>query len=546
MQEIETLEGYVLDDTIYTVDFIKQDNSTKLYTYTLDLQNLMTSVEFSKVDINNSNIEECILELYQVSDNKETLIDTWTTTKESHIVKGLKANNKYILKEKSVANEFVVSKDIEFTVNNTTDTQNIVMTDKQVEISKVDIAGKEILGATLQVLDKNGNVVDEWVSSTETHKVSNLIEDETYTLHEEICVDGFVKASDIEFTVTEDKETQKIEMIDKIVSMTKTDIGGNEIEGAEMTVTNEAGEIVDSWISTKEPHHISGLEENKKYILHELYAPESFVIATDVEFVVTTDKETQKITMTDKIVEMSKQDINGNELEGATMVVTNTKTKNIVDKWVSEKEPHKIQGLIEGETYILREEICVDGYVKATDIEFTVDTNKETQKIVMIDKIVEIVKTDLVTGEELPGAELEVKDEEGNVIDKWISTEEPHIVKGLEEGKKYTLTETTCPYGYKQAESIVFEVSTDKETQLIEMKDMPILSNIKVIKVDSETKEMIKGKFTFGLYADEQCNELIQEVESNKESGSVIFENLRFNTFYIKEISAPKRISTFK
>ena len=114
MQEIETLEGYVLDDTIYTVDFIKQDNSTKLYTYTLDLQNLMTSVEFSKVDINNSNIEECILELYQVSDNKETLIDTWTTTKESHIVKGLKANNKYILKEKSVANEFVVSKDIEY------------------------------------------------------------------------------------------------------------------------------------------------------------------------------------------------------------------------------------------------------------------------------------------------------------------------------------------------------------------------------------------------------------------------------------------------
>lgn len=541
MQEIETLDGYVLDDTIYTVDFVKQDNSTKLYTYTLDLQNLMTSVEFSKVDVNNNNIEDCILELYQVSDNKETLIDTWITTKESHVIKGLKVNNKYILKEKSSTNEFVISKDIEFTVNNTTDTQNIVMTDKQVEISKVDIAGKEIPGATLQVLDKNGNVVDEWVSSTEVHKVSNLTEGETYILHEEICVEGFVKATDIEFTVTEDKETQKIEMVDKIVSMTKTDIGGNEIEGAEMTVTNEVGEVVDSWVSTKEPHHISGLEENKKYVLHEIYAPSTFVIATDVEFTVTADKETQEIILVDKVVEMSKVDIGGNEIEGAEMTVTNEEGE-IVDSWVSTKESHRISGLEENKKYILHELYAPDSFTIASDIEFVVTTDKETQTIVMIDKIVEIVKTDLVTGEELPGAELEVKDEEGNIIDKWTSTDEPHRVKGLEEGKKYILTEVTCPYGFEQAESIIFEVSTDKKTQIIEMKDMPILSNIKVIKIDSETKETIKAKFTFGLYADEECTELIQEVESDKELGSVLFENLRFNTFYIKELLAPKRI----
>ena len=43
--------------------------------------------------------------------------------------------------------------------------------------------------------------------------------------------------------------------------------------------------------------------------------------------------------MIDKIVEMSKKDIAGDELEGATIIVTNTKTKNIVDKWVSGKEP---------------------------------------------------------------------------------------------------------------------------------------------------------------------------------------------------------------
>lgn len=60
--------------------------------------------------------------------------------------------------------------------------------------------------------------------------------------------------------------------------------------------------------------------------------------------------------------------------------------------------------------YILHEEIAVNGYVKATDIEFTVSSDKSTQKLEMIDKVVLVSKTDLVTGAELPGAELIVTD----------------------------------------------------------------------------------------------------------------------------------------
>ena len=290
-------------------------------------------------------------------------------------------------------------------------------------------------------------------------------------------------------------------MIDKIVTMTKEDIGGTEIEGAEMSVTNEKGEVVDYWTSTKEPHKINGLEEGKTYTLHESYAPDGFVIATDVEFTVSTDKETQEIVLVDKVVEMSKQDIGGNEIEGATMIVTSNKTKNIVDKWISGKEPHKINGLIEGESYTLHEEICVDGFVKATDVEFTVSTDKETQKVVMIDKVLEVTKIDLTNGEEVEGAELVVTDEDGNIIDEWISTKEPHKVTGLEEGKTYILTEKTAPYGYEVAESITFTVSTDKETQIVEMKDMPILKSVRVEKVDKDTGEHIKSnKFTSVSY----------------------------------------------
>ena len=132
-----------------------------------------------------------------------------------------------------------------------------------------------------------------------------------------------------------------------------------------------------------------------------------------------------------------------------------------------------------------------------------------------------------------------VTDENGNVVDKWTSTKEAHRVNNLEEGKKYTLTEYTAPYGYEIAESIEFVVTTDKEIQKCEMKDKPILKNIRLIKQDSDTKEVIKESFAFGLYEDEECSKLIKEVYSNKEDGTIIFEDLRYGTYYIKETKQP-------
>ncbi|MEE0768799.1 MAG: SpaA isopeptide-forming pilin-related protein [Clostridia bacterium] len=437
--------------------------------------------------------------------------------------------HKIIFEQKdTITKEYIVEKNIE---NKTT----------SIEISKTDITGeKELVGAKLTVTDENNEVIDSWVSTEKTHKIEGLKVGKTYTLTEEIAPENYVKATSIKFTVENTADIQKVTMIDKLVIMTKEDIAGKEIEGAELKVVDKDGNVVDSWISTKEAHKIKGLIEGETYTLYEDYAPNGFVISNKIEFTVTEEKETQEIKMIDKVVEISKVNIAGEGLEGATLVVTNAKTKNIVDKWVSTKEPHKVNGLVEGETYILHEEIAIDGYVKATDIEFTVTNEKETQRIEMVDKIVEIVKTDLITGEKLEGAELEIIDKEtGKTIEKWISGKEPHIVTGLEENKTYILKEITAPYGYELTEDIEFTVTNEKETQRIEMKDMPILKDIKVVKVDSQTKEIIKEKFTFGIYEDNECTKLIKKIKANKEDGFVTFEDLRYGTFYIKEIKAP-------
>lgn len=190
-----------------------------------------------------------------------------------------------------------------------------------------------------------------------------------------------------------------------------------------------------------------------KYKFYEVSTIEGAVLDETIYDVVFEQKDTTTKIYTVELdienytteFEFSKKAITGDdELEGATLTVLD-KDNNIIDTWVSGEKSHTIEGLKVGEFYILREEISPDFYVKATDIEFKVE-NKAIQKVTMIDKVVEIVKTDLVTGEEIEGAELQVVDEDGNVIDEWVSTKEEHRVRGLEENKKFKLIEKTAPY----------------------------------------------------------------------------------------------------
>ena len=347
---------------------------------------------------------------------------------------------------------------------------------------------------------------------------------------------NFKKTDDITKVYTIDK---KIKNDATCVEISKTDITGDkELKGAKLSVIDENNKVIDTWTSTDKTHKIEGLLVEKTYTLREEIAPDGFVRATDINFTIENNNKIQKVKMIDKVVEMSKTDIGDKEVEGAKIQVLD-KNNKVVDEWTSNKEEHKIKNLVENETYTLHEEVAPNGYVKATDVTFKVTEDKKTQKVSMIDKIVEISKTDITTGKELEGAKLTVTDENGKVVDEWTSSEESHKVTGLEESKKYTLTETTCPYGYEQAESITFEVSKDKKTQKVVMKDQPILKNVKVIKIDTDTKEQIKEKFVFGIYKDIECKDLIQEVKSNKDDGFVEFKDLRYGTYYIKELKAP-------
>ena len=272
LQETKTLDGLVLNETIYDVVFTQKDLITKVYEEKKEISNDTTVFEFSKTDITgDKELEGAKL---QVIDKEGNIIDEWISGKKTHKIEGLKVGETYILREQIAPKDFVKATDIEFKVENTNKVQKVTMIDKIVEMSKVDIGGNEIEGAKMQVLDHEGNIVDEWVSGKEPHKIKNLEEGKSYILHEEVSVGYYVKATDVEFEVTYDKQTQHLELIDKIVDVTKIDmVNGEEVEGAELVVTDENGNEIDKWTSTKEPHHVVGLEEGKKYVLTEITAP---------------------------------------------------------------------------------------------------------------------------------------------------------------------------------------------------------------------------------------------------------------------------------
>ena len=97
---------------------------------------------------------------------------------------------------------------------------------------------------------------------------------------------------------------------------------------------------------------------------------------------------------------------------------------------------------------------------------------------------VDISKQDITNGKELPGAKLEIRAADGNLVEGWTSTKTPHTVRGLELEKAYTLTETRAPDGYTEAESIVFKLVQNGTEQVNEVY---VKSDDDWVKLDDAT-----------------------------------------------------------
>ena len=478
-----------------------------------------------------------------------------------------------------------------------------------VEFTKSDLTtGVELVGATLSVLDKDGDEIDKWTSvKGEPHIIKRLHVGETYTLREEFAPYGYLKAEEVEFTITDTAEIQKVEMKDdvpigRIIINKKgeflSEVTWNEMVAGAMDsiwdyVTGSLKDVTfeiyaredvkaadgesddyykkDELVATITTDELGFARSDDlplgKYYVVEKETANGFVLdgePRDIDLtyrdqdtpVVTYDSEWQNSRQKAKVIVTKKEKDSDRVLEGGVFALCAkediknadgdvlVKAHTIIEQKATDKDGKIFftADLPVGGSFYVKEVKAPAGFVTTEEIkEFTFEYAGEDVPEVTFEytfeneaTIFEITKSDLTTGEELPGAKLEVTDQDGNVVDAWTSGTEPHIIKELEVGKEYTLTETLPADGYVTAESITFTVENTAEVQKVEMKDD--VTKVEISKVDmTDGSSEVEGA---KLYILNENNEVMESWTSGKKPHYL--EKLPVGKYTLLEETAPK------
>ena len=302
--------------------------------------------------------------------------------------------------------------------------------------NKVNVAGNNVSGAYVQILNENKELIYDFITGTEPVQIDGL-KDGKYYFHEDLAPQGFTLAQDVEFNV-KDGKIQKIEMTDTITEVTKKDESGNLLANADMEIiSTKTKQTVDKWTTGQ---HLLDIPEDIKAQLEAGETVSNMFIDIEddgvVEYTVIPNKDTKDyrlIYIKDGITTYSNIDINGNETA------------------------HMAQNLISGQEYILREVNAPEGYKIAEEQKFIAGKDKNvslnmTDELILTD--IQVNKVDSQTLKPILSKDFEFtlySDKECTKVLDVVSgntTDGTATFKDLKYGIYY-IKETKAPLGYE-------------------------------------------------------------------------------------------------
>ena len=517
----------------------------------LFVEDAKLELRLSKVDATSGKeVEGAVIQIIDKETGK--VVASWTSDGMSHdFGSKLQADHTYTMHEDGAPAGYAYTNDVDIIINKdgtaTTDLKkddegNYLIEDEQLHlnVSKVDAAtGKEVKGAKIQILGETGKVVDEWTSDGTSHDFGSKLEaGKTYTFHEDGAPAGYAYINDVKVTINKDgtattnlkKDDQGNYLIKDEqlhINVSKVDAkNGKELSGAKIQVLDETGKVVDEWTSDGTSHDVgSKLEAGKTYTLHETVAPDGYDLAEqDTTFSINKDgtvnagttKSVNGVLLVEdqakkNVLAFDKASMFGMSMVGAKMAVIRLDAggETVKDTWTTNGKVHQVEGISDG-SYVLRELAAPSGFTLAPDVAFTVRDGKaalkqaENGRLTTVGSVQVVVMTDATQlgvrdqrfakvdeqGRFLPGAELQITTEEGNVIAVWTTDGAEHTERLI--GGNYILTETKAPAGYQVADPIRFTVNEKGFITSIDGKSVSGSTDVVVTMTDKKIAAVTK------------------------------------------------------